>query len=100
MGFDSGPPGADALELVRMVEGGMSAHEALTAATVGSARALGLDDRGMIEDGCRADLVVLNNNPLDDVAALTRPSSFELVLKAGRIVAGERAYGRAALALE
>lgn len=27
MGFDSGPPGADALEMVRMVEGGLSAHE-------------------------------------------------------------------------
>jgi len=100
MGFDSGPPGADALELVRMVEGGMSAHEALTAATAGSARALGLDDRGMIEDGCRADLVVLNSNPLDDVAALTRPSSFRMVVKAGRILAGEPAYRRAALAVE
>jgi imidazolonepropionase-like amidohydrolase len=83
-----------------MVEGGMSAHEALTAATAGSARALGLDDRGTIEDGCRADLVVLNSNPLDDVAALTRPSSFRMVVKAGLVVAGEPAYRRAALAVE
>src|SRR5207245_1701827 len=71
MGFDSGPPGADALELVRMVEGGLTAHEALTAATMGSAQALGVTDAGTIEAGRRADLVVLDHNPLDDVAVFT-----------------------------
>ena len=100
MGFDSGPPGADALELVRMVEGGISAHEAISAATVGSARALGLSDRALLKDACRADLVVLNANPLGDVAALTRPSTFKMVVKAGRVVAVEPAYRRAALAVE
>jgi imidazolonepropionase-like amidohydrolase len=88
MGFDSGPPGADALELVRMVEGGLSTHEALAAATMGSARALGLTDAGTIEAGRRADLIVLDHNPLDDVAVFTRPADLRAVIKAGRVVAG------------
>ena len=88
MGFDSGPPGADALELVRMVEGGLSTHEALRAGTMGSAQALGLTDAGTIEAGRRADLVVLDHNPLDDVAVLTRPADLRAVIRAGRTVAG------------
>lgn len=87
MGFDSGPPGQDALELVRMVEGGLTAHEALTAATIGSARALGLTDTGTIEAGWAADLVILNSNPLEDVAALTRQANVWMVVKDGRVVA-------------
>ncbi len=89
MGFDSGPPGADALELVRMVEGGLTAHEAVTAATMGSARALGLTDVGTVEADRKADLIVLDGNPLDDIAALMRPADFEMVVKGGRIVAGD-----------
>jgi imidazolonepropionase-like amidohydrolase len=85
MGFDSGPPGADALELVRMVDAGLTRHEAISAATIGSACALGLDDVGTIETGCAADLVVLDANPLLDLAALTRPDQVWMVVKAGRI---------------
>jgi imidazolonepropionase-like amidohydrolase len=86
MGFDSGPPGADALELVRMAQGGLTSHEAITAATMGSARALGLADRGTIEVGQAADLVILEANPLEDVSALTRHADIWMVLKAGRVV--------------
>jgi imidazolonepropionase-like amidohydrolase len=88
MGFDSGPPGADALEMIRMVEGGLSAHEALSAATLGSARALGLADAGTVEAERRADLIVLDQNPLDDVAVFTRPADLRAVIKGGRVVAG------------
>jgi imidazolonepropionase-like amidohydrolase len=89
MGFDSGPPGADALELVRMVEGGLTAHEAITAATMGSAHALGLTDVGTVEEDRKADLVVLNGSPLDDIGTLLRPASFEMVVKRGRIISGD-----------
>ena len=91
MGFDSGPPGADATELVRMVEGGLTAHEGITAATAGSARALGLDDVGSIEPGKAADLLVLQTNPLHDVKALTRQDEIVMVVSGGRVVAGSRA---------
>jgi len=95
MGFDSGPPGADALELVRMVDGGLSAHEGLTAATSGSARALGLTDAGTIEAGNVADLVVLNSNPLVDIKTVMRPEEIWTVVSAGRMVVGPPTHSAA-----
>src|SRR6267378_4344999 len=92
MGFDSGPPGADALELVRMVDGGLSAHEGLTAATSGSARALGLTDAGTIEAGNVADLVVLNSNPLADIKTVTRPEEIWMVVAGGHMVVRQPAH--------
>ncbi|HEY3588216.1 MAG TPA: amidohydrolase family protein, partial [Myxococcaceae bacterium] len=89
MGFDSGPPGADALELVRMVDAGLSPREAIAAATVGSARALGLAEVGTIEVGKLADLVVLDHNPLESIATLTRPEEIWAVISNGRVVAGQ-----------
>jgi imidazolonepropionase-like amidohydrolase len=89
MGFDSGPPGADALELMRMVEAGLSPHQGIAAATKGSATALGLGDVGVIEPGTRADLVVLDKNPLEDVKTLTRPEQIWAVMASGRVVAGQ-----------
>jgi imidazolonepropionase-like amidohydrolase len=86
MGFDSGPPGGDALELVRMVDGGLSPHEGITAATHGSARALGLDYVGTIEPGKAADLLVLETDPLQDVKAFTRPEEISMVMSSGRVV--------------
>jgi imidazolonepropionase-like amidohydrolase len=89
MGFDSGPPGADAIELVRMVEGGLTSHEAITAATSGSASALGLDDVGTIETGRKADLVVLDADPLNDIKTLTIAENIWMVVSGGRVVAGQ-----------
>lgn len=88
MGFDSGPPGANVLELVRMAEGGLNASEAIRAATEGSARALGLADVGTVEPTKLADLVVVDGDPLADVRVLTDPARIWLVLKEGRAVAG------------
>ena len=56
-------------ELQRLVEIGMTPAEALRAATSDAARFLGKEgDTGSIEVGKAADLVVLNANPLDDIA--------------------------------
>jgi imidazolonepropionase-like amidohydrolase len=88
MGFDSGPPGANALELARMVDGGLTPLEGISAATTGSARALGLDDVGTIEPGKVADVLVVDGDPLDDVRILCDPERLWLVLKDGRPVAG------------
>ena len=90
MGFDSGPPGGDALELVRMVDGGLTAHEGITAATAGSARALGLKDVGTIEPGKAADLIVLNSDPLEDISTMTRPEEISMVMSCGRVVPSAR----------
>lgn len=47
---------------------GLSPAEALVAATVNSAAALGLHDRGRVEPGCRADLLVLDSHDWRDLA--------------------------------
>ena len=68
MGTDSGvtPHGQNLRELELMVAGGMSPTAALVATTRTAAELLGVaDDRGTVEAGRRADLVVLDGDPLD-----------------------------------
>ncbi len=88
MGYDSGPPGANAVELVRMAAGGLTPLQAISAATAGSARALGLADVGTVEPGKSADLLVVDGDPLADARVLTDPQRIWLVLKDGRAVSG------------
>jgi imidazolonepropionase-like amidohydrolase len=88
MGYDSGPPGANARELVRMVEAGLSASEAIVAATSGSACALGLSDRGAVEVGLVGDLLVVDGDPLEEPAVLCDPARIWLVTRDGVSVAG------------
>jgi imidazolonepropionase-like amidohydrolase len=59
-------------ELQLMVEAGMRPAQALTAATVTSADFLRLSDRGTLDAGKRADFIVLDANPLDDIANTKR----------------------------
>ncbi len=55
-------------ELWMLVQGGMTPLEALRAGTLNGARYLGLDaDLGSLVVGKLADLVVLDENPLDDI---------------------------------
>ena len=88
MGHDSGPPGENAIELVRMVEGGLSPVEGIAAATHGSARALGLPDVGTVTAGAVADLLVLDGDPVADIRVLCRPEHISMVIQAGEVVAG------------
>jgi imidazolonepropionase-like amidohydrolase len=95
MGYDSGPPGASANELIRLAEGGLGNAAAIRAATWGSARALGLDELGTIEIGKHADLIVVDGDPLADPAVLLDPERIAIVVKAGEVVAraGDAASG-------
>lgn len=54
-------------ELQNLVTIGMTPAEAIRAATSTSAQHLRLSDRGSIAPGLRADLLLLNSNPLDDI---------------------------------
>jgi imidazolonepropionase-like amidohydrolase len=68
-GTDEGIPGHSVhREIELYVEAGFTPMEALQAATIVSARAMRLDgELGTIEKGKRADLVVLDANPLDRI---------------------------------
>ncbi|MBS0571098.1 MAG: amidohydrolase family protein [Proteobacteria bacterium] len=71
-------------ELERLVDCGLSPVQALRAATIGAVKFLGLDaDRGTIEAGKRADLVLLDANPLKDARNLRR---IHAVVLAGRLL--------------
>lgn len=67
MGTDSGvfAHGSSPRELEWLVQAGLSALEALKAATSSGAELLGLEDKGCIRAGAVADLVVLKNHDLD-----------------------------------
>jgi imidazolonepropionase-like amidohydrolase len=86
LGYDSGPPGASANELLRLAEAGLSPFEALRAATLGGAAALGRPDLGRVAVGGPADLVLVDGRPDEDLALLARPGSIALVMKGGQPV--------------
>ena len=68
MGTDSGvaPHGANLRELDLLVRCGMSPQQALVATTSSAAELMGLgDDLGTLEPGKRADLVLLDGDPLE-----------------------------------
>lgn len=58
---------AEHRELELMTEAGFTPEQALAVATRDSARLLGLDDRGTLAVGRRADFIVLEANPLLDI---------------------------------
>jgi imidazolonepropionase-like amidohydrolase len=83
------PHGESALELVRLHDAGLSALEAIAAATGVAATACGLgDDLGTVEAGKLADLLVVDGDPLADPRLLLDPERIHLVLQAGQPVAG------------
>ena len=65
---------AEQLELQAMVEAGMSPAEGIVAATSRSAEYLHLNDTGVLAAGKRADFLVLDANPLDDIKNTRRIS--------------------------
>jgi imidazolonepropionase-like amidohydrolase len=70
-----------------VIELRLSPAEVLTAATASAAEAIGLPDRGVVQAGKRADLLVVEGDPLADLACLERVRA---VMKAGRWIIGPR----------
>jgi imidazolonepropionase-like amidohydrolase len=66
------PGFAEHRELECMVLAGMPAAAAIRSATLLPAQMLGLPDRGSLEIGKRADFLVLQANPLDDISNTRR----------------------------
>jgi imidazolonepropionase-like amidohydrolase len=72
LGNQGPPPGVDAEELRLLAEAGLEPAQALAAATSRAAAHLGLGDTGRVEPGARADLLLVDGDPLTDLAALER----------------------------
>lgn len=90
LGTDAGMPGtphgaATLHELELLVRAGLSPADALRAGTSASAAALGLDDRGTVAVGKRADLILVSGRPWETIGDVHR---VERVFIAGRQVAG------------
>ncbi|MGY6586895.1 MAG: CIA30 family protein [Wenzhouxiangella sp.] len=72
------------LELAYLVEAGMSTAQALNSATGLPAQRFGLEGRGCIAPGCRADLLLVDGDPEADIRATRQIAA---VWKNGRTVA-------------
>ncbi len=86
MGTDAGAlgHGQNARELVYMVEAGMTPMQSIVASTRDAARLLAMDDQiGTLEVGRRADLLLLDGNPLADISIIADPARLALVMKDG-----------------
>ncbi len=70
-GVPFSPPHGESLhhELELLVDAGLSPVEALRAATSMPAQYFGLDDRGVIAPGRRADLILVDGDPVADIGA-------------------------------
>lgn len=98
MGSDVGTPlnyhGENGLEVYWMQQAGMTAMDALVAATGNAARALGWDSwMGTLEAGKVADLIVVDADPLKDLRVLADKSHLQFVMQEGRIVACHAGHG-------
>lgn len=62
------------IEMESMVKAGLTPSEVITAATRDSAQFLGLDQLGMVASGKNADFLVLDANPLENIADTRRIS--------------------------
>lgn len=84
-GTDGGP-GSIMNELRLFVACGLSPMDAIVAATRNTADVLGiLNTTGTLEEGKRANLFVVNGDPIQDIAILSSQDSIFLVMKDGVI---------------
>ena len=72
LGNQGPPPAVDTEELRLLVEAGLPPPQALAAATSLAAAHLGLAGTGRVVTGARADLLLVDGDPLADLAALSR----------------------------
>ncbi len=71
-GTDTGPPARfqgyfEHLELEQMIQAGLSPGQAIHSSTGGAAEAIGQSQLGTLKPGKKADFIVLEKNPLDDI---------------------------------
>ncbi len=78
------PHGTNASEFAELVSIGFTPAEAIRAATLHAAAAVGLEGSvGTLRPGAFADVIGVDGNPLEDLGALSR---VKFVMKGGRIL--------------
>jgi len=95
IGSDSGSPfipnGTNARELGLYVKYGMSAMEALEAATRVSAEVMGYGERvGTLEVGKEADVLLVKGDPSKEIQVLEQKENIVLVIQGGQMVVDRR----------
>jgi imidazolonepropionase-like amidohydrolase len=77
-GTDGSVPWAPHVEMADMVAAGMTPLQVITAATHNSAELLRIPDAGTVQPGKSADFIVLDADPLEDIANTRRISAVYL----------------------
>lgn len=70
-------------ELITMEQSGMEPIEVIKSSTKVAAECLGIEDRGILANGKKADLLILSDNPLDDLNVLKQTKQ---VMKNGKLI--------------
>jgi imidazolonepropionase-like amidohydrolase len=78
VGTDGNTPYAPHFEMADMVAAGMTTAQVIVAATSNGARFLRMNDAGTIEANKSADFIVLDANPIDDIANTRKISAVYL----------------------
>ncbi|MCC7553269.1 MAG: amidohydrolase family protein [Methanobacteriaceae archaeon] len=89
LGTDSGviSHGNNLKELELLTNVGLDENEAISSGTIGAANFMNLADKiGSIKNGKIADMILVNDNPLDNIKVLTNPDNINLILQDGDIV--------------
>ncbi len=88
LGSDSGvyPHGDNGREFAALVAKGIPAAHALQMGTIFAADLLGVEDRGRVAAGLRADLIAVPGNPLRDIAVM---EDVRFVMKQGVVYKAE-----------
>lgn len=81
-------------ELLIMNQAGMSPMDVIQASTRVAAEALGIEDRGVISEGKKADLLIVDENPLEDLSVLKHD---KIIIKDG-VMMGSHSKLNSALA--
>ena len=92
MGTDAGTPfnvhGNNSQELQFMTDLSISNSDALRFSTASAADLMGLEDRGRIQEGFFADLLIVSGNPVEDISSVANKDNHLSVVKNGVQVHG------------